>query len=382
MKIHSPDETKDIPYSPIVPPVYKTSNFAYGSVSDFRAAFDDEYAATLYSRGQNPSCALLASKLAEMEGAEAGLVMSSGAGAISATIISFLSAGDHVIAVQGLYTWTANLMNNILEPLGIGVSWVDGRDLDAIKAARTDRTRMLLLESPNSLYFHLQDIRECTSWARKYGILTTLDNSYATPLFQKPHALGVDLVTHSISKYINGHSDLVAGAVLGSEKLIRQIFLRGYMTFGSVLSASDAHLILRGLRSLPARMRQIQETTALVVDWLSQQNMVKQIYHLGHESHPQRDLVTKQMSGTTGLFSFSLHIDDLAAAERFADALRLIRMAVSWGGYESLIIPLCAFYDESVPAGDQHPLDMYRLSIGLESADEIIADLQVGLSAI
>ncbi len=382
MKIHSPEETKDIPYSPIVPPVYQTSNFSFRRVADFRAAFEDEYAATLYSRGQNPNCALLAAKIAEMEGTEAGLVMGSGAGAISATIVSFLSAGDHVIAVKGLYTWTANLMNNILMPLGVDISWVDGRDIDAIKATRTDRTRMLLLESPNSLYFHLQDIKACADWARQHNILTTLDNSYATPLFQNPHSLGVDLVTHSISKYINGHSDLVAGAVVGPERLIRQIFLKGYMTFGSVLSAADAHLILRGLRSLPARMRQIQETTATVVDWLSQQSMVREIYHLGHASHPQRELVKRQMSGTTGLFSFRLRVDDLASAERFADALRLIRMAVSWGGYESLIIPLCSFYDSEIPASEQHPLDMYRLSIGLESADDIIADLQAGLDAI
>ncbi len=380
--LFDPKENALDPYGSIVPPIYQTSNFAFDSVESFRLAFLAEADSTLYTRGNNPSQVLLCQKLAALEKTESCLVFSSGIAAISATICSFLKAGDHVICVKGAYSWTNKLLINILEDFGVSHSFVDGRSMEEIMAAKTDHTRMLILESPNSMYFHLQDIKAACDWAKKNDILTTLDNSYATPLFQNPAELGVDLVTHSISKYIAGHSDVVAGAVMGSKELIDHIFYKGYMTFGAVMSPHDASLILRGLRTLPVRMKRIQETTEKVVDYLVSHEKVSAVHHLGHSSHPQYDLACQQMSGSTGLFSFELQLGTREEAEAFADALEHIRIAVSWGGYESLIIPLVTFWDASAPAEEQHPWNLYRLSIGLEDVKVIIEDLERGFAAI
>ncbi|MBL8243420.1 MAG: aminotransferase class I/II-fold pyridoxal phosphate-dependent enzyme, partial [Rhodanobacteraceae bacterium] len=218
----------------VTPPIYETSNFAFGSVAAMRAAGQDELANAFYTRGNNPTVEILRRKLAALEGTEDALVFGSGAAAMAAAVLACVRAGDHLVCVQKPYAWTRVLVRDWLPRFGIEVSFVDGADLAAVEAALTPRTKMIVLESPNSLTLELQDLAAISALARPRGIRTLCDNSYASPLLQRPAELGIDLVMHSATKYLNGHSDVVAGVVCGPAAMIREIFRGPYMTFGAI----------------------------------------------------------------------------------------------------------------------------------------------------
>lgn len=369
-------------FGAISPPITQASNFAFSSVADMRAALADEYAHYLYSRGKNPVADILRQKLAALDGAEDALLFNSGASAIFAAVMPNLQQGDHVVSVAHPYTWAAKLFSDILPRYGITVTYVDGRTVEAFERAILPHTKLIYLESPNSWDFAIQDLAAVAELAKAEGIITVLDNSYCTPLYQQPIALGIDLVLQSATKYLSGHSDTVGGVLSGSKERLAKLFALDYLAIGSGMTPFHAWLTLRGLRTLPLRLQQTSATAIQVINWLHQHPRVERIWYPLDPSFEQYALASQQMKGAGGLFSFCLRDVQRTDIERFIEALQHIRLAVSWGGHESLIIPRCA----GIPADQFQPDDrthrMCRLYVGLESADYLIADLEQALNTL
>ncbi|MEO7935472.1 MAG: PLP-dependent transferase, partial [Dokdonella sp.] len=244
-------------------------------------------------------------------------------------------------------------------------------------------TRLIVLESPNTMTYEQQDLAAVAALARSRGIRTICDNSFATPLNQSPIAYGIDLVVHSATKYLNGHSDVVAGMLCGSESILREVFKGPYMTFGAILSPHDAWLMIRGLRTLAVRMQRVAETTAQVLAYVEAHPKIRHVYHPHASSEEQSDLTRRQLKRASGLLSIDIDTDEVAAVERFCNALTRFLMTVSWGGYESLAFPVCAVFPADAPLrATAIPLSLVRLSIGLEDADDLIADLDQALAQV
>jgi cystathionine beta-lyase/cystathionine gamma-synthase len=365
----------------VSPPIYQTSNYFFRTVEDFRKAISSERENWIYSRGNNPTINLLCKKLAALECAEDALVFSSGMAAISSAILAMIKAGDHVICVQHPYSWTDTLMTkNIIPKFGVEVTMVDGTNPVNFEAVVRQNTKLIYLESPNSWTFEVQDLATVSAFAKERGIITIIDNSYSTPLYQQPIKHGIDLVVHTASKYLGGHSDVVAGVCCGSKPLIDKIFYNEFLTLGGIMSPLNAWLLLRGLRTLHVRMEHISRTTKKVIDFLEKSGRAAKIYFPFHESNKQLSTAKKQMTKCSGLFSIQLKTNNIQAIEDFCNSLVYWRMAVSWGGYESLIIPSCTFVRPGLYSS--LPANMIRFSVGLESADVLINDLEKNMTLL
>lgn len=371
-------EERERYFGAVAPPIVQSSIFAFPSVAKMREGFRDELGRHVYTRGNNPTVEILRKKVAALEGAEECLMFGSGAAAMSAGVIACVNGGDHVVCVARPYSWTRAVLRDLLGRFGVTTSFVDGTDAANFEAELTERTRLIVLESPNSMTFEQQDLAAVAGLARTRGIRTLCDNSYATPLNQSPLALGIDLVAHSATKYLNGHSDVVAGALCGSAELIAEVFRGPYMTLGAILAPHDAWLMIRGLRTLPIRMQRVAETTTSVLAWLEAHPRVRRVYSPRASANPQLALTERQLRGASGLLTIELGASDVAAVERFCDGLTRFLMTVSWGGYESLAFPVCAVYPPDAPLQPPGglPLSLVRLSIGLEEADVLIDDLE------
>lgn len=370
-------EERENYFNAVIPPVLQSSNFAFSSVADLREALGNEFKRPIYTRGNNPAVEILRKKIAALEKAEDALVMGSGSAAISCAVLPHVSSGDHVVCVENCYGWTKTLLQSLLHRFGVESTFVDGSDTQKIFDATQDNTTLIYLESPTSFMMELQDLSAIAQFAHAREITTICDNSWASPLVQNPIALGIDLVVHSATKYLNGHSDVVAGVVCGSAEKIQAIFQGEYMTLGPTLSPHDAWLLTRSLRTLPIRMERVQATTREVISFLARDKSIEKIIYPMHESHSQHDLARKQMCGGAGLFSIQLKAHDSEAIERFCDSLTHFLIAVSWGGYESLVIPSIALKE-----GHGFPENLIRISIGLEDPELLIKDLSQALDTL
>ena len=372
-------EDREHYFNAIAPPIVQTSNFAFRKVNELGQAFRDEMAGYLYSRGINPTVDILRRKLAALDGAEDCLVFNSGAAAIFAAVLANVKAGDHIVSVSKPYSWAQHVFNVIMPRFGVVTTYVDGTNIENFERAILPATTLIYLESPNSWDFALQDLSAVAELARAEGIVTICDNSYCTPLFQKPIALGIDISLQSATKYIGGHSDTIAGVITGSKAMMRKIFESEYLAVGSGIQPFNAWLLIRGLRTLPIRLEKGTRSTDQVVSYLVQHPRVEKVLHPFHESFPQQELARRQMTGACGLFGFVMKAQTREEIVLFCESLQHILMAVSWGGHESLIIPGCA----SVPAGQFDPENeghrTLRLYVGLEEPDYIIADLEQAL---
>jgi cystathionine beta-lyase/cystathionine gamma-synthase len=366
-------------FNAIAPPIVQTSNFLFETVADLRKAFEDEYGGYLYSRGLNPTVEILRKKLAALDGAEDCLVFNSGAAAIYASVMSVVNAGDHIVSVRAPYTWAHKLFTQTLPRYGVCHTYIDGTDISNWEAAIKPNTKLFYLESPNSWTFELQDLAAVTTLAKKHGITTIIDNSYCSPIYQQPIAYGIDMVLQSATKYIGGHSDTVAGVLTGTHAHMRKIFNEELLTIGSVIQPFNAWLLLRGLRTLPMRLEHISRTTMQALTWLKEHPMIERVIFPFDAGFPQYELAKKQMKGAFGLLTFVLKHDSVEAIEAFCNKLKFIRMAVSWGGHESLIIPKVAGMkaDEFKATDPLHR--SCRLYVGLEDASFIINDLNNAL---
>jgi len=375
-------EDRENYFNAIAPPIIQTSNFSFKKVDDFRKAFEDEYSTFLYSRGLNPTVQILSQKLAALDGAEDCLVFNSGASAIFAAVFANIKSGDHIVSVDKPYTWAQKMFNDILPRFNVSVTYVDGRDTQNIENAIQDNTSVIYLETPNSWSFYLQDLEAVARLAKSKKIITICDNSYCSPLYQSPITYGIDLVLQSATKYINGHSDVVAGVLSGTKAMMKKIFNSEYMNMGIGATPFNAWLMIRGLRTLPLRLAQISATTEKVVHFLNNHERVEEVVFPFHKNFPQYELAKKQMKGAGGLFSFTIKAKKIKEIENFCENLRHILMAVSWGGHESLIIPGCASIKENEFDAENKDHRKLRMYVGLEEADYIIEDLERGFAGM
>jgi len=369
-------EDRDEYFRAIAPPIIQTSNFAFKTVDAFRKSFEDEYSTWLYSRGLNPTVEILRKKLAALDGAEDCLVFNSGAAAIFAAVLANIKSGDHIVSVRNPYTWAQRMFEVILPRFGVTHTYVDGTDVHHFREAIQANTSVIYLESPNSWTYALQDLSAIATLAKEKGIITICDNSYCTPIYQRPVEMGIDLVLQSATKYISGHSDVVAGVLSGTKQMMERIFNSEYMNIGSGIQPFNAWLLIRGLRTLPIRLERISRSTTQVVQYLRQQDAVEQVIFPYDDQFPQWELAQRQMKGGCGLFTVVLKTGSIDEIERFAEGLQHFFMAVSWGGHESLIIPRCAGIprEKFDAANPEHR--MIRFYIGLEDADYLIKDLE------
>ncbi len=364
------------------PPIYHASTFTFPTMQTFLDGMAGQGERYIYSRNGNPTVAALEQKLAMLEGADHAIATASGMGAITAAILASVTGGEHALVVDSCYGPTRRFMDEVMAPLGVETTYYHPL-VDDLALLWRPNTRLVYLESPGSLCFHIQDVARLAAQARERGATTLIDNTWATPLYQQPHSLGVDLVVHTGSKYLGGHSDVVMGVVTCAQD--RYPPLRGVASLlGATLGPAEAYLVLRALRTLPLRLAQHQAGALSVARWLQAQPQVRRVLHPGLPDFPRHDLARRQMSGWSGLFSFELHPPAMPAQRhRFVDALQLFGIGVSWGGYESLIIPLLA--QDPVIAARHARLglsdDCYRVSIGLEAPEDLMADLARGLGA-
>lgn len=369
-------------YNAVCPPVIQSSNFVFDTLDDFRNALSSELDNHIYTRGNNPTVAILRKKLAALEGTEDALIFASGSGAIAAAVIGNVKAGDHIVCVQKPYSWTTALLTKFLHRFGVTHTFVDGANITAIEAAIQDNTTLLYLESPNSLTFEMQNLKACAALAKKYGLISCIDNSYASPIFQRPVEHGIDIILHSGTKYLNGHSDVVVGVLCASKAIIEKVFNSELMTLGAIISPHDANLVLRGLRTLELRMQRSHDSAMKIVSFLEGHEKVKEVIYPFSKSHPQYDLAQQQMDGAGGLFSFHLNVETLAQAEDFFHALNHFSLAVSWGGHESLVMPTAGFYKIKGREDSPIPFTLVRLYIGLEDPQWLINDLTQALDKV
>lgn len=372
-------EERDNYFNAIAPPIIQTSNFSFKTVADFRAGLSDEYYAMLYSRGNNPTVNILRKKLAALDGAEDALVFGSGIAAIATPIISLLKSGDHVVSVAKPYSWTIKLFEKLLPRFGITTTFVDGTKAENFEKAITPNTKLIYLESPNTFTYELQDIEAVVAIAKKKNIVTMIDNSYSSPINQQPYKMGVDLVAQSATKFIGGHSDVVAGVVTGSKEMIKKIFDAEFLNLGGNISPMNAWLLIRGLRTIHLRMERVCVTTKKVVEFFMNRPEVERVIFPFHPSFPQYELAKKQMKDAGGLFSVVFKAKSIDQIEGFCNSLKRFYMAVSWGGHESLIIPSIVGVkrEDFDPKIESHRL--IRFYVGLEDADYLISDLKEGL---
>lgn len=358
------------------PPVFENSLFTFETAGELGEAIRNEDERYVYWRGTNPTVDLAQRKLAALERGERAKCFGSGMGAIAATISSLVKAGDHVLVLGAVYGPTTQFLR-YLEKFGVTHTHVD--DLEGCDSAITASTRLLYFESPSYMAYAVVDIAEVTAWARERGLVTVMDNTWSTPLFQKPLTLGVDLVVHSLSKYIGGHSDLVGGVVIGPSRLIRPLALTEYQLYGAAMSPHDAAKVIKGLRTLPVRMAGHQERGLAVAGFLADHPAVRRVNYPGLPSHPGHATALRQMSGFSSLFSLELATDSRPVVAAFIDLLRYFRIGVSWGGFESLVNAPALSTEESVRATMGIPIGLVRLSVGLEPADALIKDLGLAL---
>jgi cystathionine gamma-lyase len=372
--IHAGQEADPATGATIVP-IYQTATYTQDEIGKHRGYE--------YSRTGNPTRAALESCLAALEEGALGLAFSSGSAATVA-VLSILRPGDHVVAVDDLYGGTYRLLSQVYAPLGIEVTYVDGREVDAFAQAMRPRTRLIWLETPTNPMLRLVDIAAVAEIARAQDALLAVDNTFATPYLQKPLTLGADVVVHSTTKYLGGHSDVVGGATVTSDPELHRALAFYQNAAGAVPGPFDAWLVLRGLKTLAVRMQAHEANARHVADWLAGHPRVGQVYYPGLASHPQHELAKRQMQGFGGMVSFELP-GGRPAANAFGKALRVFSLAESLGGVESL----CCYPPEmthgSIPREDRLARGitdgLMRLSVGIEDVEDLVEDLEQALQA-
>lgn len=361
----------------IVPPIFQNSLFVRPTADN---GVDNH--GHLYTRDSNPTIEIAERKIAALEGAEGAVCFPSGMGAISAAILHFVKKDSHVILVQTAYGPTRRFITEYLvNKFGITYTLVHGSDVSQIEAAIKDNTTLIYLESPSSFVFHVQDLDAISAIAKKHDIGTVIDNSYATPLHQNPLAHGIDIVCHTASKYLGGHSDIVAGALAANKEIVESVASNERELIGACMDPHQAWLLIRGMRTLPVRLKQHEESALKVAHFLEGHPKVKQVFYPNLESHPEHELFKKYISGGCGLLSF-VPKGGIKETYDVINACRLFQYGCSWGGFESLIIDAGVGLSEKESGDFGVPQNLIRLHVGLENADSLIADLDQALSVI
>ena len=367
--------------SAVAPPIFQTATFRAASAEDFTHRADEPRHPEFYSRYANPTSSQAESVLAASEGAESALLTSSGMAAVSTAVLSMVGQGDHVVAQSCHYGATLTLLQKILPRFGAEVTLVDQRDSPAFEKALRRNTRLILLESPSNPVVALTDLQAVAALARSRGITTLVDNTFATPINQRPLDLGCDLVFHSATKSFGGHSDLIAGVVMGSKERIQQIW-ETHIVLGTVLGSFEAWLVLRGLRTLALRVRCHNENAMALAEFLESHPAIRRVHYPGLKSHPQHELARRQMTGFGGMLSFEPK-GGAEAADRFLERIRLASHATSLGSVETLAVNAATNFlrymsvEEAARIGITPGL--VRVSVGVENKNDLIADFDHAL---
>ena len=374
-------------YGTLAMPIYQTSTFIFDSAEQGGRRFALEEAGYIYTRLGNPTTTVLENKIAVLEEGEAGVAMSSGMGAISSTLWTVLKAGDHIVTDKTLYGCTFALMNHGLTRFGVEVTFVDTSNLDEVKNAMKKNTRVVYLETPANPNLKIVDLEALSKIAHTNpNTLVIVDNTFATPYMQKPLKLGADIVVHSVTKYINGHGDVIAGLVVTNKELADQIRFVGLKDMtGAVLGPQDAYYIIRGMKPFEIRMERHCANAKKVVEFLNKHPKIEKVYYPGLETHPGYEIAKKQMKDFGAMISFELK-GGFEAGKTLLNNLKLCSLAVSLGDTETLIQHPASMThspytkEEREAAGITDGL--VRLSVGLENVEDIIADLEQGLEKI
>jgi cystathionine beta-lyase/cystathionine gamma-synthase len=378
--IHSGDDLKHGVAGPVTTPIARTSTFTFSSAEEMKRWAAGRSRAYIYTRYGNPTEDVAARRLAELEHAEAALITSSGMAAISTALLTELQAGDEVIATASLYGGTYRLMRDVFPRLGIRVHRLPP-DLSGFAAVVNARSKVLYTESPTNPTLRVVDLRKAVALARKHKLVAMVDNTFASPVLQNPLDYGFHVVVHSATKYLNGHSDLIIGALAGRKDFIARA-RKMLIYLGGSVDPDMAYLLIRGMKTLAVRMKKHCENAQAVAEFLARHPKVKRVHYPGLKSHPDHALARRQMRGFGGMMSFDLKGGE-AAARRFANRIRLFLLAVSLGGVESLCsLPIyTSHYNMSLEELHSHGVEpgTVRLSIGLEDADDLIADLKQAL---
>ncbi len=365
----------------VTPPIYQTSTFTFDDADAMAVAAQTPTFERFYTRYGNPNHGAVERILAAIEGGEAAMVSASGMGAIASTAIALTASGAHVIAQRMIYDGTRALFNDVLSRFGVDVTYVDQLDTPAFKAALRPNTKLVMLESPSNPLLGITDIGAVSRIAHEAGALVSIDNTIATPINQRPLELGVDVVLHSATKYLGGHSDLIAGVVVSSRELVARIWETHHI-LGSTLGPFEAWLLLRGLRTLEMRVERHNANALAVARAMAAHPRVARVYYPGLESHPGADVARKQMRGFGGLLSIEID-GSFEDARRTIDRLKLFHSAVSLGGVESLVAQPAAMWPNSSTSAEARAMgiipSLLRLSIGIERGEDLIADLEQAL---
>ncbi|HEV3253148.1 MAG TPA: aminotransferase class I/II-fold pyridoxal phosphate-dependent enzyme [Candidatus Acidoferrales bacterium] len=366
---------------PVATPIVRSSNFTFSSTEEMKRWAEGKSSAYIYTRYGNPTLTVAEAKLAALEGGEAAVVTASGMAAITSALLAVLRAGDEVIATRSLYGGSYRFMRDTFPRLGIRVHHVE-TDFAGVERFVSLRTRALYVETPTNPALRLVDLRQAVAVARRYNLVSLIDNTFASPILQKPLALGADIVLHSATKYLAGHSDLIAGAAIGSRKWIKAV-RENVIYFGGSMDPGAAYLLIRGLKTLELRVRRQCESALAVAKFLARHPKVARVHYPGLPSHPDHKIARKQMSGFGGMLAFDMK-GGLTAARRFCDRARVFLMAASLGGAESLVIlPIYTSHyrmsREELRLAGVEP-GTVRVSVGLEDSGDLIEDLRQALA--
>ena len=380
LAIHAGEKRSQVSV-PVGTSIARTANFTFANTEEMKRWAEGKSSAYIYTRYGNPTLAIAEGKIAALEGAEAAIVAASGMAAISSALLSILKAGDEVIATRALYGGSYRLMRDIFPRMGVVVRHVE-TDLAGIERLVNPRTRALYIETPTNPTLGLVDLQKAVSFAKEWDLLSLVDNTFATPVLQKPIKMGFDLVVHSATKYLAGHSDVIAGVAVGSHSLIEEI-RDMIICLGGSMDPEAAFLLIRGMKTLEVRVPRQCQTALRVARYLEKHPKVARVHYPGLPSHPDHKLAKRQMKGFGAMMAFDLK-GGLTAARRFCDRTRVFLLAASLGGVESLVVlPIYSSHYRmsaaELRAAGVEP-GTVRVSVGLEDAADLIEDLRQALA--
>jgi methionine-gamma-lyase len=363
-------------------PIYQTSTFAFKDAAHGASLFAGEQDGFIYTRIGNPTIRAFEDNVAELENGYGGIATGSGMGAVSTVFLALLSSGDHLISTDSVYGPSRGLVENYLSRFGISGSFVNTSKLEDIQAAFRPQTRVIYIETPSNPSMLVTDIKAVAEKAHAHGCLLVVDNTFASPYLQKPLDLGADVVLHSVTKFLNGHADIVGGVIVTKTMELYKRIRPVMVNFGCNMDPHQAYLVLRGIKTLGIRVERAQQNAMAIARWLEKHPKVAWVRYIGLESHPQHELAKKQMSGFGSMISFELK-GGLEAGRRVMNAVRLATLAVSLGGVETLIEHPASMTHAGMSRDDRMAAGitdgLVRYSVGIEDVDDLIADLEQAL---
>jgi methionine-gamma-lyase len=373
------------PTGAVTVPIYQTSTFAFRDAQHGAALFAGQEDGYIYTRIGNPTIHALEESVAELENGCGGIATSSGMGAVSTLYLALLSAGAHMVSTASVYGPSRGLMENQFSRFGVESTYVDTSDLSQVRDALRPHTKLVYLETPANPTMQLTDIEKVAALAHAHGCLVAVDNTFASPYLQKPLDLGADVVLHSVTKFINGHADVVGGILVAKDPSVYKLLRSGMINSGCNMDPHQAFLVLRGLKTLGVRIERAQQSAMEIARWLEKQPEVKSVRYVGLESHPQHELAKRQMKGFGSMISFELN-GGLEAGQLLMNAFKVATLAVSLGGVETLVEHPASMTHAGISAEDRRRAGfsdgLVRYSVGIEDVEDLIADLRQALDAV